>query len=314
MRKLLQLTAILLALSLTACAPSNAPASSSEPPAPESSAPAPAQPEASEPETSKEAVSEESEETETLNLTERQDWTFSADLTDVDIEMDLGGLTVEPGDAFALTAENFNPDWLTVEEQDGTLRLVYHKPESDQQDDRTWEEKAAEKEENHHQFLLTLPEGHQVDEFSMHAGVGSLLLRQLAFPELDLSTGTGYFLLEDVSSETFELGCGTGEVKGKNLAVTRETDLSLGTGEVSLSGDLSGEIEADSGTGEIELYLRQPRDAYVLSGRVSPAGSIQVDGAPFSGSDAAAGGKHSLRVGGGTTEISLWFDSEGPEA
>lgn len=98
------------------------------------------------------------------------------------------------------------------------------------------------------------------------------------------------------------------------LTVTRETDLSLGTGEVSLSGDLSGEIEADSGTGEIELYLRQPRDAYVLSGRVSPTGSIQVDGAPFSGSDAAAEGKHSLRVGGGTAEISLWFDSEGPEA
>ena len=304
MRKQLQLTAILLALSLTACAPSNAPATSSEPPAPESSTPAPAQPEASEPETSKEAVSEESEETETLNLTERQDWTFSADLTDVDIEMDLGGLTVEPGDAFALTAKNFNPDWLTVEEQDGTLRLVYDLPSGSYQGGA----------EDEHQFALTLPEGHQVKDFSLDAGTGAAALRQLAFPELDLSTGTGYFLLEDVSSETFELGCGTGEVKGKNLAVTRETDLSLGTGEVSLSGDLSGEIEADSGTGEIELYLRQPRDAYVLSGKVSPAGSIQVDGAPFSGSDAAAGGKHSLRVGGGTTEISLWFDSEGPEA
>ena len=304
MRKLLQLTAILLALSLTACAPSNAPAASSEPPAPESSAPAPAQPEASEPETSKEAVSEESEETETLNLTERQDWTFSADLTDVDVELDLGGLTVEPGDAFALTAENFNPDWLTVEEQDGTLRLVYDLPSGSYQGGA----------EDEHQFALTLPEGHQVKDFSLDAGTGAAALRQLAIPELDLSTDTGYFFLEDVSSETFELGCGTGEVKGKNLAVTRETDLSLGTGEVSLSGDLSGEIEADSGTGEIELYLRQPRDAYVLSGRVSPAGSIQVDGAPFSGSDAAAGGKHSLRVGGGTTEISLWFDSEGPEA
>lgn len=304
MRKLLQLTAILLALSLTACAPSDAPATSSEPPAPESSAPAPTQPEASEPETSKEAVSEESEETETANLTERQDWTFSADLTDVDVELDLGRLTVEPGDAFALTAENFNPDWLTVEEQDGTLRLVYDLPSGSYQGGA----------EDEHQFALTLPEGHQVKDFSLDAGTGAAALRQLAIPELDLSTDTGYFFLEDVSSETMEITCSTSEVKGKNLVISRETEISLSTGSVSLSGDLSGEIEVENSTGEIELSLRQPRDAYVLSGKVSPTGSIQVDGEPFSGSDVPVEGKHSLRVGGSVTDISLWFDSEGPEA
>ena len=90
MRKLLQLTAILLALSLTACAPSDAPATSSEPPAPESSAPASAQPEASEPETSKEAVSEESEETETLNLTDDQNATYRISCSFDDIGLPYG--------------------------------------------------------------------------------------------------------------------------------------------------------------------------------------------------------------------------------
>ena len=164
------------------------------------------------------------------------------------------------------------------------------------------------------QFLLTLPEGHQVKDFSLDAGTGAAALRQLAIPELDLSTDTGYFFLEDVSSETMEITCSTGEVKGKNLVISRETEISLSTGSVSLSGDLSGEIEVENSTGEIELSLRQPRDAYVLSGKVSPTGSIQVDGEPFSGSDVPVEGKHSLRVGGSVTDISLWFDSEGPEA
>ena len=218
--------------------------------------------------------------------------------------MDLGGRTVEPGDAFALTAENFNPDWLTVEEQDGTLRLVYDLPSGSYQGGA----------EDEHQFALTLPEGHQVKDFSLDAGTGAAALRQLAIPELDLSTDTGYFFLEDVSSEKMEITCSTGEVKGKNLVISREAEISLSTGSVSLSGDLSGETEVENSTGEIELSLRQPRDAYVLSGKVSPTGSIQVDGEPFSGSDVPVEGKHSLRVGGGTTEISLWFDSEGPEA
>ena len=199
---------------------------------------------------------------------------FAEGTTGLCILADVGGITLQQGDNYALEGENLIDEWFSTEMQDGCLTILYQPPSP---------EAVQGIDTSAHHITVTLPASHSITRVELNAGTGTMAVSNLNCDSVLLSQGTGSMRIEELEADELTIECGAGTVSGQGMIVTEKAVLQAGTGDIELNGDFSGYLGLEGGTGTTVLRLTQPRESYDIRGE-SVVKNILIDGKPLENS------------------------------
>ena len=217
-----------------------------------------------------------------------------SDVRSLEIDHDVGLLTIIVGDEFRVDAKNEDRG-ISVELKDGTLKVKNKKDfglfnwGGDQ--NRT---------------IITIPGDFVAEEVELETGAGKVSIERLAAKEMDIKTGAGSFTAKELKSDRAHIEGGVGEVVLRDVDL-RNLELECGVGSLSLTGNVTGTSKVNCGVGETRLKLTGARSDYRLNLDVG-IGAIHVDGEKQGkGSYGDSSAQHTLTVEGGVGSVHLDF-------
>lgn len=158
------------------------------------------------------------------------------------------------------------------------------------------------------EITLYLPDGLELDEFKVDAGLGSIEIETLNTRYLNIDSGAGDITSQEIKAAEVDIDGGMGNVMLDGAALG-DVDLDGGMGNVEINGELYGDSDFDLGMGNIELDLRGSIEDYNIKADNGP-GEIKINGQSYKEikwDDSQA--KYNMDIDGGMGNIEIRFDN-----
>lgn len=202
--------------------------------------------------------------------------------TRVDLEVELGNVTLRTGEGYGLSLTGFEEDGYQPQfsVQNGKLKV--------------WSDSASVSglalTDVTAEVIVTVPAG-------------------ATLSELEIKTGMGNLFFEDVTAGDLDGETGMGSIFTRNVDARAELSLDAGMGDITLTGPLAPDTELDTGMGAVtvEAACGAAQCRYELE---SGMGAITVDGQQQSGSEVKGGSKNApyeLEITAGMGDITVNF-------
>lgn len=242
------------------------------------------------------------------NLGKKLNTTYNLNaFTELELDIDVGDVTVQEGSEWKLKVTDVWENPFSYKYEGSKLKVQY------ETDNKYNNNKLFNNNSNMKtSFLLTIPKGTRLTEFSLDCGVGDTKVQKINAIQFDLGSGVGDSTINDCTAAQMELSSGVGTITGSGILVEGSAELSSGVGDICLSGEFRGTIDIGGGLGDISLDLENCSEAdysYDVSGGM---GDIWINGknVEWGGSmnrnDANA--SRYLTISGGMGEINVSFD------
>ena len=228
-------------------------------------------------------------------LEEVKTYSVTADIHNLDIEINAADLYIKEGDAFSVES---NLKHLKVEENGGLLTIQETKKFTGTYTDAV--------------LTVYVPAGTVFDNVNLTTGAGRLTIGDMSSGTLDFELGAGDVSIDSLiatKSADIEGGAGRITIAGGTL---KDLDLDMGVGQLNLTSALIGNCQLDLGVGESNITLIGRKEDYKLD-LEKGLGNISVDGVNVSDYGSSGNGTNKVEINGGVGSINVRFE-DGTEA
>lgn len=204
----------------------------------------------------------------------------------LEMDIDLGDITIKRGDELMLYTEQLdNDDYELIQEGD-TLKIISH-----EDDFQIFSFDFAIPD---YHYILTIPESIQLDSLKLESAMGDVDIQQVYVSNLDIEQAMGDVSLEDV--------------------VYQSMNIQQKMGDVEYEGKGQGNMEIDNSMGDISVKLKDDAKLYAYDISTS-MGSIKTnfekaDGANKKLTNHPHTARYQLTLDCSMGEIELEFDDD----
>lgn len=224
----------------------------------------------------------------------------------IDLDIDVGNVTIQTGDDFHVRANNVDKRRLTIKDSAGTLEIDYEYKKS-----REWPQ------ERDQSFIITIPQQKNLQYMYISGGVGETAINGINAQTFALEGGVGSVEINNSTFSVVEIEGGVCDVLGRNITVSEYTDIQSGVGNVDLEGALSS-MDITGGVGNVFVKLRNTTPQEYSYNIQSGMGVVKFDGKTVStnsnGSGINSNAKYNIDIEGGVGNIEVSFDNTKPAA
>ena len=223
-------------------------------------------------------------------LEEVKTYSLSAEICNLDIEINAADLAIKEGEAFLVES---NLKHLKVEERGGLLTIQETKKLTGTYNDAV--------------LTVYVPYGTVFDNVNLTTGAGRLTVGELSSGTLDFEFGAGDVLIDVLTAtKAADIEGGAGRITVKNGAL-KNLDLEMGVGQLNLTSALTGDCQLDLGVGKSNITLYGSKEDYRLD-LEKGLGSISVDGVIVSDYGSSGNGMNKVEINGGVGAINVLFN------
>jgi len=216
-------------------------------------------------------------------------YSVSAEIHNLDIEINAADLYIKEGDAFSVES---NLKHLKVEENSGLLTIQ--------------ETKKFTGTYNGAVLTVYVPAGTVFDNVNLTTGAGRLTIGNLSSGTLDFELGAGDVSVDSlVATKSADIEGGAGRITIVGGAL-KDLDLDMGVGQLNLTSALTGNCQLDLGVGESNITLLGSKEDYKLD-LEKGLGNISVDGVNVSDYGSSGNGTNKVEINGGVGSINVEF-------
>ena len=220
-------------------------------------------------------------------------YSVSAEIHNLDIEINAADLYIKEGDAFSVES---NLKHLKVEEKGGLLTIQETKKFTGTYSGAV--------------LTVYVPAGTVFDNVNLTTGAGRLTVANLSSGTLDFELGAGDVSIDSlVASKSADIEGGAGRITITNGAL-KDLDLDMGVGQLKLATALTGDCQLDLGVGESNITLIGSKEEYKLD-LEKGLGNICVDGKNVSDYGSSGNGTNKVEINGGVGAINVKFNDAG---
>ena len=228
-------------------------------------------------------------------LEEVKTYSVTADIHNLDIEINAADLYIKEGDAFSVES---NLKHLKVEENGGLLTIQ--------------ETKKFTGTYNGAVLTVYVPAGTVFDNVNLTTGAGRLTIGNLFSGTLDFELGAGDVSIDSlIATKSADIEGGAGRITIVGGAL-KDLDLDMGVGQLNLTSALTGNCQLDLGVGESNITLIGSKENYKLD-LDKGLGNISIDGVNVSDYGSSGNGTNKVEINGGVGSINVRFE-DGTEA
>ena len=216
-------------------------------------------------------------------------YSVSAEIHNLDIEINAADLYIKEGDAFSVES---NLKHLKVEENSGLLTIQ--------------ETKKFTGTYNGAVLTVYVPAGTVFDNVNLTTGAGRLTIGNLSSGTLDFELGAGDVSVDSlVATKSADIEGGAGRITIVGGAL-KDLDLDMGVGQLNLTSALTGNCQLDLDVGESNITLLGSKEDYKLD-LEKGLGNISVDGVNVSDYGSSGNGTNKVEINGGVGSINVEF-------
>ena len=223
---------------------------------------------------------------------------ISAEVKQLDINLNYGELYFENGDEFTIQIESKYENDFCIAEKGDCLKIL---------DERKNKRIPFVNRNNERSTVkLTIPTDFLFERIRITTGAGELYADTIQTAQLITKMGAGEFHIKQLSVfdyATLDGGAGEIEVENGNL---HNLSMSFGAGEVNMHAVITGNSQINAGVGELNLaLLGNPSD---YSATISKGiGHCSVRGFNTCHGNTYGDGPNKLKISGGVGEINISF-------
>ena len=214
-----------------------------------------------------------------------------AGVLNIDIDNDMGALTIRQGDVFRVEAYDARNSF-TCRQQGDTLKIE----SGGGWNPFRWGAGGT-------QIVVTLPQGYEAQRVEIENGAGRVEIKGLKAGLLTIENGAGAFYGQDMSAQRTNIDAGVGEVSIQQ-AEFHDLDLETGVGATTITGSVTGRSRVECGVGETTLNISGNVADYSITADMG-IGAISLNGQKISGSAGTPGAPNALHVSGGIGAVNI---------
>ena len=217
--------------------------------------------------------------------------------TTLQIEVATADITVERGDAWALTyALSEEPE---ITQAGGVLKL-------EGQEHGSIGVVGFSFGKNNSPFVkVTVPADAALEEITLTTATGDMTLSDLEAGRIELTCATGDMTLSSVTAQTLLLTANTGDLELRNVSAAEQARLTTNTGDIDAELNAPGGVAAEANTGDVSLTLRGDEEDFALSIETD-LGDVTVSGRD-NGRALDTEGDIPVRAETNTGDVEVWF-------
>lgn len=190
---------------------------------------------------------------------------FDENITGLNLDVDMGEITIEPGDKLAVSYTYREKIAPKIEVKNGELVI------KQRSDNRV----TFNKIKNQCELKVTIPSDTKLKKASVDSSFGEVILSEQVFDKADIKADCGRVEVIDCEGNSIDLVANLGEVvidKSNIRSVKAEADM----GNVDIEGDFDS-IDAKVDMGDLNIVTDKPTDDVDIDADVD-LGSVSVNG------------------------------------
>lgn len=217
---------------------------------------------------------------------DKQDMIELSPFRHLEIDIDLGDITIKRGNELKLFTEHLDSDDYELTQSGDTLKLVAHK--------ENFHFLSINLSNPDYHYILTIPEDIKLESLTLESAMGDIVVDQINANDIDIIQSLGDVSFYDVECET----------------MTVEQKM----GDVEYEGKGQGNMKIDNSMGDITVKIRDNADFYSYDLSTS-MGSIETDkeekeGASQNIADHPRNAKYQLTMDCSMGDIELEFGND----
>lgn len=177
---------------------------------------------------------------------------------EINVNADIGSVTITTGEEFSFKVRNTNNKWLKTEKTDTSFSVTYS-PQLNGDGSNGINSST-------HELQLTLPKNRYPKEINIKMGAGQLKINDIFCGVISVEQGAGNVDIDGVEAMVASFRSGAGKFTAKNLDIKNNLNITGGMGYSYFQGKPGSEIKVDGGIGAIKLDIDGKRTNYSVEG------------------------------------------------
>lgn len=214
-------------------------------------------------------------------------------ITDIDIDLSLGRLTIKKGSTLKVEASNVSEQFRCeargnqLKMEDKKVNTIFHHSEIVPE------------------IIVYLPEDVVWQEVNIKTGMNETNIEYLKADKVNLEMGVGKYQIDNLIAKYAKIETGAGEA---NILKSELEELKLdgGIGKLVLTSKITGKADIDCGVGKMELNLLGSPNDYKVKGSTG-LGNFEIDGKKIRDDEIIGNGDVTVKVEAGVGETSIHF-------